>query len=200
MWGMDSEKEFAMKDCNDTLTIIEKHSKCVSPYKITNAVIDDANLHCDAGLLDVSILSDDDAGGTLQLEVSEGMFGGGIFMVLVDGSELDDASIVGNIITINFPKDTSMVEIFGGSYLTPDKYAGVCDAVHDPPHSYILSPLKQSKSGTTADEIECKNDFVVIQKHDGFPACVTEPSSHKLSGRGWPTVVTYVGGEKENEN
>ena len=31
VWGTDSEKGFAMKDYDGTITIIEKHSKYVSP-------------------------------------------------------------------------------------------------------------------------------------------------------------------------
>ena len=135
----------------------------------------------------MSILSDDNDGadGTLKLEISEGMFGGGIFMIIVDGYEWDDGSIAGNIITINFPKDTSMIEIVGVNHLSPDKYTGVCDAVHDPPHSYILSPLKQYESGISFDEIQCKEGFILIQRYDDSPACVTSHAATNLIERGW---------------
>ena len=47
------------------------------------------------------------------------------------------------------------------------------------------SPLKQINSGKTIDEIKCKENLVLIQKYDGSPACVTEPTKQKLVERGW---------------
>lgn len=186
IWGIDSEKEFSMKDYDDTLTIIEKQAKYVSPYKITNAIINDVNLSCDSGSLTVSILSND--AGTLQLEISKSMFGG-IFMVLVDESEWDDVSIIGNTMTVNFPENTTRIEIFGTYYLSPDKHTGVCDAIHDPPHSYILSPLKQYESGIPFDEIQCKDGLELVGKMpSAHPKCVKFESVEKLTMRGWATT------------
>jgi hypothetical protein len=48
-----------------------------------------------------------------------------------------------------------------------------------------LPPLKQFKSGISLDEIECKDDLVLIQKYDGSPSCVTEYAISKLIDRGW---------------
>ena len=99
---------------------------------------------------------------------------------------MDDISIIGNTITVNFPENTSGIEIFGTFYLSPDKYTGICDAIHDPPHSYILSPLQQFKSGIPIDEIECKDGLVIVIKNsNGNPACVKPETKTKLIERGW---------------
>lgn len=47
------------------------------------------------------------------------------------------------------------------------------------------SPLKQFKAGISVGEIQCKPDLVLIQKHDGSPACVKLDSIPKLIDRKW---------------
>lgn len=51
----------------------------------------------------------------------------------------------------------------------------------------MISPLKQFKSGISVDEVRCKQDFVLIQKHDDSPACVKSTSVEELFYRGWAT-------------
>ncbi len=46
-------------------------------------------------------------------------------------------------------------------------------------------PLKQTQSGISFNEIQCKQNLVLIQKYDGSPACVTESTKLKLIERGW---------------
>ncbi|WP_179372584.1 serpin family protein [Nitrosopumilus ureiphilus] len=46
-------------------------------------------------------------------------------------------------------------------------------------------PLKQSNLGIPIFEIQCKVNLVLIQKHDGSPACVTLQTKEKLIERGW---------------
>jgi hypothetical protein len=53
------------------------------------------------------------------------------------------------------------------------------------PVPWDLSPLKQFKSGISLDDIQCKNNLVLIQKHDGSPVCVTSETKQKLIERGW---------------
>lgn len=48
-----------------------------------------------------------------------------------------------------------------------------------------LAPLKQFESGSSFDEITCKEDLVLIQKYDNSPACVKENTKQKLAKRGW---------------
>jgi len=49
----------------------------------------------------------------------------------------------------------------------------------------LLSPLKQIQSGISIDEIQCKENLILLQKYDSSPACVTESTKLKLIERGW---------------
>ncbi|MCV0391994.1 MAG: hypothetical protein K5790_01730 [Nitrosopumilus sp.] len=49
----------------------------------------------------------------------------------------------------------------------------------------IHSPLKQHTFGIPFDEIQCKENLVLIQRHDGSPACVKPESINILVHRGW---------------
>lgn len=49
----------------------------------------------------------------------------------------------------------------------------------------IIPPLKQFKSGIAVDEIQCKEDFVLILKYNDSPACVTYQTGKELLKRGW---------------
>ncbi|MCV0409607.1 PQQ-binding-like beta-propeller repeat protein [Nitrosopumilus sp.] len=48
-----------------------------------------------------------------------------------------------------------------------------------------ILPLKQLKLAIPFDEIQCKDELILIQKYDGSPACVTESTKQKLVERGW---------------
>lgn len=51
---------------------------------------------------------------------------------------------------------------------------------------YILSPLKQLRSGIPINEIKCREEMVLITKSsDGSPACVTPETKEELIERGW---------------
>jgi len=50
----------------------------------------------------------------------------------------------------------------------------------------LLSPLKQFKSGTPAQSVQCKHGFqLVIKTEDGSPACVKPTSIKKLVSLQW---------------
>lgn len=49
----------------------------------------------------------------------------------------------------------------------------------------IKSPLKQFQLGITIDEIQCKENLVLVQKYDGSPACVSIFTKIELIIRGW---------------
>ncbi len=50
----------------------------------------------------------------------------------------------------------------------------------------ILAPLKQFKSGVTANNVQCNSGFVlVIKTEDGSPSCVKSNTATKLLARGW---------------
>ncbi len=54
---------------------------------------------------------------------------------------------------------------------------------------FYPTPLKQIESGLYVDEVLCKDNLVLILKHDGTPACVKPETSAKLVGRGWTAPV-----------
>lgn len=56
-----------------------------------------------------------------------------------------------------------------------------------------LSPLKQFKSGVPVDEIECKEGLVLLQRHDGSPACVKPTSVIDLIKRNWMVIEDVSG-------
>ncbi len=53
---------------------------------------------------------------------------------------------------------------------------------------FAESPLKQFKSGVPADKIQCNDDFVLLKKYNGFPACVKQDSVIDLIKRNWMTT------------
>ena len=70
-------------------------------------------------------------------------------------------------------------------------------------------PLKQFKAGIPLEKIICKEDFVLVKKKNGSPACVTPRTAQKLVERGWGVTPvneltvegfqdTYKVGEKIN--
>ena len=51
--------------------------------------------------------------------------------------------------------------------------------------SEIWTPLKQFKSGVSFGEIQCKENLILVEKYDGFPACVKPETERRLTERGW---------------
>jgi hypothetical protein len=63
----------------------------------------------------------------------------------------------------------------------------------------MTSPLKQFKSGITANNVECKQDLhLVIKSEDNSPACVKLDAAYMLIKRGWATSESaYPGGDAQ---
>lgn len=58
------------------------------------------------------------------------------------------------------------------------------------------TPLKQIQSDIPFNEIQCKDNLILIQKYDGSPACVTPKSAQILYEREWtPTLKISVNRE-----
>lgn len=183
VWGVDLKRADDLRDFNDSFSITEKQVRYNIPYKITNGTINDMNLDCISASLVLLISSEDS--GVVKLDMSQRLLGD-IFMVLVDGKEWDKLSITQNILTVNFPQNTSSIEIRGSYYITPDKYTGVCDVAHDPPSAYLLSPLKQFKSGISPNNVICKEGLQLVLKNwKGNWVCVKNTSVEKLTLRNY---------------
>jgi hypothetical protein len=181
-----SSYETASVVFDKSFSITQKQVKYVIPYEITSGTINDMTLNCESPSLVLSISSS--KSGILKVDLPRKMIGN-VFNVLVNSQEWTDegqVSIDGNILTVMFPENTSKIE-FLGSYYISSNTDGVCDVVHNPPYSYILSPLKQIKSGIDPYQIICKLDFFLVHKYDGTPACVNDFHKIELMTRGWAT-------------
>ncbi len=58
--------------------------------------------------------------------------------------------------------------------------------------NYILPPLVQSEFGASLNEIQCKQNLVLIQKYDGSPACVKPETVPKLVEREWGASDNWI--------
>ncbi|CUR52183.1 exported protein of unknown function [Nitrosotalea devaniterrae] len=57
----------------------------------------------------------------------------------------------------------------------------------------VVSPLKQFKSGTSAQQVQCNTGLeLVIKAENNSPACVSHSSASALMYRGWAIVNTTV--------
>lgn len=61
-----------------------------------------------------------------------------------------------------------------------------------PNSTKIISPLKQTNLGFEQSNVICNSDLLLIQKHDGSPACVEEQSISKLVERNWGTSDNWI--------
>ena len=76
-------------------------------------------------------------------------------------------------------------------------YEDLCTKLEKNRIPKIMSPLKQFKSGVSFDEIQCKENLVLLQKHDGSPTCVTSETKTKLLERGWMTISSDFETQRE---
>ena len=86
------------------------------PYSITGATVSSSSLDTKSKSI-VIMLSDSDD-GTLQINPSTDIIKG-ISLVLVDGQEWDDVTIIGNDVTIMFPAGTEEIEVIG-TFVVPE--------------------------------------------------------------------------------
>ncbi|QLH07132.1 hypothetical protein [Nitrosopumilus ureiphilus] len=85
----------------------------------------------------------------------------------------------------------------GPSFLGPGKTIVIHDKTNSMNNMFesnnVNSPLKQYKSGIAINEIQCQDNLVLIQKHDGSPACVKPETKQKLIERGWGESSEFYG-------
>ena len=85
------------------------NGQCI-PFSITGGTVSSASFSSATNSLTINISSFND--GMITVNPSTDAIRG-IFMVLVDGEEWDDAEINGNEVTVNFPAGTDKIEIIG---------------------------------------------------------------------------------------
>ena len=86
------------------------------PYDISGGMLTSATVNTDNNSVIINIDADDD--GTLTISPSTSTQSG-IFMVLVDGEESDDAEINGNTVIVPFNAGTEQIEIIG-TFVIPE--------------------------------------------------------------------------------
>ena len=170
------------------------------PYSITSGTVNEITPICDSASAIVLFASDNP--GKLTVDIPRNMLDSNYndisdeFFVLLDGEEIEfeeTSNKHSRMVTISFEPgsyDLEIVAIWGPLSL---EYGGfACKAIHDPPYSYILSPLKQIKSGIPYHETICKSGLQLAQRHDGSPVCVNPATIPKLVERGWANDTSDI--------
>ena len=94
---------------------VSADGNCI-PYEISGGMVTSATVNTNDNSVIINIDADDD--GTLTISPSESTQSG-IFMVLVDGEESNDAEINGNTIIVPFGAETEQIEIIG-TFVIPE--------------------------------------------------------------------------------
>ena len=110
-----SDKEMHHDDVDCGSSEVDVGGNCTS-YDISGGHVISATVNTNDNSVIISIDSDDD--GTLTISPSESTQKG-IFMVLVDGEESDDAEISGNTVTVPFNAGAEEIEIIG-TFVIPE--------------------------------------------------------------------------------
>ena len=105
----------ASSDKCSSSEIYLKGDYCV-PYSISGGVVTGASINNNDNSIIVRISADQD--GILTLTPDESILNG-IFMVLVDGQEWDDAEISGNEVIVMFPAGAEKIEVVG-TFVIPE--------------------------------------------------------------------------------
>ncbi|WP_420545534.1 hypothetical protein [Nitrosopumilus sp.] len=166
------------------------------PYSITVGTVNDAIPVCDSASIIVTF--DSDKTGELTLEIPRNLLDAKLdgvddeFFVILDGEEIPYEETSKNHsreIMILFESGPHELEIIASWDLSLESKRVSCHAVHEPPYSYILTPLKQFNSGTPYHETVCKPGLQLTQKHDKSPACVSPETYFELIKRDWTSNI-----------
>lgn len=182
------------------------------PYKISNAEIDNIDIDCESTEI---IVYFDKVGknGNFVINIPRALLDMKIndkdddFIVIIDQLETEyketDTEIDSRTLNIPLRANSKVLEITATNVgMFPEPIP--CGVVSgESPYYRLLSPLEQFNSDISFNEIQCKQNLVLIQKYDGTPACVTEPTKQKLIERGWAsystTVIIYSSFEQDRD-
>ena len=188
-----SNPDFKIYNINE-----QKHTFFI-PYSITNSKINDITIDCPSRAIVIDIEPAKESGAlvfVLPRALLDSKYGTNddSFFVLTDGQEVEFSEIEKNtearVLKIPFSEGSSQIEIIVTIWISqsddPLKFApcGKADS-RESPFYRILSPLKQFKSGVSFDEIQCKENLVLMQNRNSSPACVKPESRDKLILREW---------------
>ena len=109
------------------------------------------------------------------------------FFVLMDGKEIA-ANIVGkkdsNLVTVEFTTGIHEIKVIGFTIIPsppPTQYCGIVLGYE----SQFLPPRKQTERGVELRLIQCNEDYQLVVKYNGTPACIKPEHQTKFLKRGW---------------
>jgi len=175
-------------------SLIYKQFEYHIPYKISGTNIKNITLDCNSYNLLISLHQSNN--GILEINVPRKMLETKVdnldsFLVLINGVERDFEEIYADenskTLKINFTNDAESIEIIVSNVSQfPKSVECGIGGIDDSPYYQLLSPLKQSKSGISIDEIHCKDGLIlVIKSVNNLPACIKPDSKLKLIEYGW---------------
>lgn len=195
--GMSPVVDISPKtDANNVHISFEKMSSGFSTiYRVPVTLYVDKNVSSEKIFLNVSFVSENSSGDKLRSSWSESAVLNisqlPLSAELPSSQDYEFATVSG----ASCMYDSSVCfGMFSNKTVIPIQcdYSHNCGAIpSDHDGSFFPSPLKQFKSGTLADETECRETLVLIQKNNGLPACVTLKIFDKLIQRGWGHPIPY---------
>lgn len=190
-------------------SIIEGAYEYNVPYKTSNAKIDKMTIDCVSQALLV-YLNDSDADGKFTINIPRKLIDAKIntqddyFFVLINGFEAnykETTDSASRTLEISLTPQSTIIEIIATSVgMFPEPQPCAVADTNDSPYYNFLSPLKQFKSGILVEEIQCRNELILIQKQDGSPACVKPETKQKLIERGWAQDIYNKDQQNLSEN
>ena len=180
-----------LRSISGNYVLMEEQFGYNNPYTITNGTINKILMDCGSNTLEIDMNSNQK--GKLEIEISKEMMwppGGGF----LDNQGIKEAEFKDDKVTIWFPANSKKLIIHGGNSFE-STYAN-CEKIHNPPYSYILSPLKQMKNGVEPKEMRCKDNLTLVPRNDGSTACVKQESFSKLIERGWTKLADALNDTK----
>ena len=181
--------------------IQEKAYEFSIPYKISNAELDKIDIDCDSTEL-IVYLDKVEVDGNFIVNIPRTLLDMKIndkdyeFIVIIDNLETEYQETYTDLdsrtLDISLRSDSKILEIIAtNTDMFPEPIPCAIGSSDESSYYRLMSPLKQFDSGITFNEIQCKENLVLIQKYDGSPACVTEQTKQKLIERGYAIYTEF---------
>jgi len=173
------------------------------PYKISNAELDKINIDCDSTAL-IVYLDKVEVDGNFIVNIPRTLLDMKIndkdddFIVIIDNLETEYQETYTDLDsrTLDIPlrPDSKILEIIAtNTGMFPEPVPCAIGSSDESSYYRLMSPLKQFKSGVAIDQIQCKDEFVVvIKKSNGIPNCVKDETLEKLREGGWAKLLFEI--------
>lgn len=167
------------------------------PYNISNAELDKIDIDCNSTTL-IVYLDKVAVDGNLVINIPRALLDMKIneqdveFIVIIDQLETEyqeTSESDSRTLDIQLRPNSKVLEIIATNVgMFPEPIPCAIGGSDESPYYRLVSPLKQFNSGISLNEIQCKNDLVLVQKYDNTAACVKKQTKIKLIERGWATA------------